>query len=112
MAKDPAFLFNHNEWKTPNTYDINFGYPPEESGVYLLVHTVANYEKRKVEYKILYVGSSKNLFDRESKHEVLRILRMTYNYIRFYWRTYDNYYEEEKRLIGLIKPKYNIQWKN
>ena len=111
MSKDPAFLFYPNDWKTPNTYDCNFSYPPEKSGVYLIVFPIINKHKNKYDYNILYVGSAKDLKKRYRSHEVMRMLRESYGYVQFYFKIEEHYREVEKRLIKLIQPKYNIQWR-
>lgn len=105
--KDPAFLFYPNDWHTPNTYDTNYKEPGNISGVYLLVEP--NYANNT--NNILYVGSAKNLKQRYKKHEVLRILKETYGYIRFYFKEEINYRSVEKFLIKQIQPKYNKQWR-
>jgi len=107
MAK---FEFNPEEWFTLNTYDRNFKLPPAASGVYLLVHTDITLFDKSVIHNILYVGSSNNLQIRYGKHEVLRALKKTYNYIQFFFLEKENFKAIEKELIKSIQPKYNTQW--
>jgi len=110
MAKDPSFLFYPSDWNTPNTYDNNYASPPDKSGVYLIVLPTINEQQQKLDYKILYVGSAKNLKARYERHEVKRLLTEVYGYIQFYFRMEDNYREVEKKLIRQIQPKFNKQW--
>lgn len=110
MSKDPAFLFEPQNWKTPNTYNKNYGTPSNEPGVYLLVKTDLNEVNKEVVHEILYVGSSTNLYNRFKKHEVLRVLKKTHEYIQFYFIHTKDYAELEKKLIKDIQPKHNTQW--
>lgn len=108
--QEPIFIFNPNDWLTPNTYDTNFKCPTEKSGIYLLVKpTIFNHNN--IRYEILYVGSAKRLNVRYGKHEVLRMLTEFYGYIQFYFKEEENYKEIEKQLIKIIQPKFNKQWR-
>lgn len=98
--------FNRRTWKTPNTYDANYSLPPNKSGVYFIILPINNFNS----YRILYIGSSKNLSARYSKHEVLRMLKETYGYVQFYFREEQHYKECEKLFIKKYQPKYNTQW--
>jgi excinuclease UvrABC nuclease subunit len=110
--KSPAFKFIEKEWSTPDTYDRNYKAIPECSGVYFLVHRDHNFLKSlKVKYKILYVGSSKNLKQRYRSHEVHRILREIFGDVVFYFKETDNYIEEEKALIKQTEARFNKQWR-
>jgi len=111
MSKDPAFLFKPNNWTTPNTYDLNYGVPLNKSGVYLLVKTEYDFLEKKMTYEILYVGSSKKIYERFKSHEVLRVLKEVHRYIQFYFKYTLDYIEMEKYLIKQIQPKYNKQWR-
>lgn len=111
MAKDPAFLFYPGDWLTPNTYDRNFSYPKDSSGVYLLVNPNYDVIQRTSNYEILYIGSAKSLKKRFEKHEVLRMLRKQFGYIQFYFLEIENYKEVEKYLINKIQPIFNTQWR-
>lgn len=104
------FVFNPEEWLTPNTYDTNYKDAPESSGVYLLVRPTFNYSLQPPKFEILYVGSSKCLSQRYSKHEVLRALIKAYGYIQFYFKECQDYIEAEKKLIKQIQPQFNTQW--
>lgn len=109
MVKDPAFSFYPDKWFTPNTYNRNYKTPTDKSGVYLLVKV--DFDLLRPNYEILYVGSSKSLSVRYSKHEVLRALKNTFQYVHFYFIEVANYLEVEKQLIKKIQPKYNKQWR-
>ncbi len=105
MAKE--FVFNSKDWKTPNTFCSNFKYPPNDTGVYLLVKPNLDYVNKKIDYDILYVGSSKKLKQRYENHEVLRMLTEKYEYVQFFFKECKNHITEEYRLINKIKPPYN-----
>ena len=101
-----------SEWHTPNTYDTNFKYPPEAPGVYLF-YAFKTFQDIGRDGEIVYIGSSKNLAQRKSRHEVLRMLERHYRYIQFYFREIDTDYKDiEKTLIQVVKPKYNTQHVN
>lgn len=106
-----SFIFSENDWKTPNTYNANFGWPPCSPGVYLLTVTTFDIEKRCGNWDIQYVGSSKKLINRYRGHPVLSKMREQYNYCQFYFRECDNYLEEESRLIKEIQPILNKRGK-
>lgn len=108
--ENPSFKFYPSEWKTPNTYDTNFSYPPQKPGVYLIVYPTIG-KKNKMEYEMLYAGSSSNLQQRYSSHEVLRRIRSEYDYFQFYFIEHEQYRQIEKRLIKATQPKYNRQWR-
>jgi excinuclease UvrABC nuclease subunit len=96
-------------WSTPNTYDRNYKFPPDTSGVYLLF-AYENFADIGVNGEIVYIGSSKNLAQRKARHEVLRMISQHYKYIQFYFREIESDYKDiEKALIQTIKPKYNTQ---
>jgi hypothetical protein len=111
MAKDPAFLFYPGDWLTPNTYDTNFSYPTNKPGVYLISITDIDMVKKSINYNIVYAGSAKNLSIRYNRHEVLRFLKLNHPYVQFYFKETDDYKEIEKKLIRIIQPKYNKQWR-
>jgi len=111
MSKDPAFLFKPEEWFTPNTYDNNFKFPTENSGIYLIVYPTFDDDSKEFDYEILYIGSAKNLRQRYEKHEVMRVLREVYNYIQFYFKEESEYRKIEKQLIKQIQPRFNKQWR-
>src|SRR4030042_5329204 len=110
--KKSVYLFNspnlkllEKDWLTPNTYGENYSVIPEQSGIYLIVY----FDMENLIHTIMYIGSSKNLAKRYKTHETLRLLKIFYNYIHFYFKVMDNYISEEKRLIQIIKPKFNKQ---
>lgn len=73
---DKEYFFEKRDWKTVNSFDSNYSYPKNERGVYLLVKTEIDYEIKKINYEILYVGSSTKLKQRYETHEVLKMLLM------------------------------------
>ena len=107
----PAFQFISEDWFTPHTWGLNYKEPPKSSGVYLVVHPVVSYKPRKIDWQILYIGSSKNLHERYEGHEVIRLLGEVYGYVRFYFKEEQHYRAVEKKLIGLIQPRFNRQWR-
>jgi len=107
MAKYKHLLFSPDEWLTPNSYNNNFSFPPEKPGVYLIVHPVVDYGNRRIKYKILYVGQSKNLHNRYAGHLVKKLLSEIYDYIQFYFKETDDHIKKEKELIKLFQPKFN-----
>lgn len=113
MAKKPVFKFIESEWLTPNTYGSNYEKPPKKPGVYLIVNMKLNFRKCgvKVTPEILYVGSTKNLANRYAHHEKLVVFRQLFDYVGFYFREVDDYYETEKRLIRATGARFNVQWR-
>lgn len=115
MAKDPAFLFYSNdlkikecEWNTPNTYDKNHAYLPENKGVYLIVGvSFIPFDK-----EIIYIGSSKNISNRHKSHEITKKAIKNYDHIQIYFKEIENELEYEKYLISKIKPVFNKHYKN
>jgi excinuclease UvrABC nuclease subunit len=105
------FVFNPSEWFTPNTYDRNFKNPPNAPGVYLIALLIIDFDQKKTNYDIQYVGSAKDLSVRYSKHEVLRMIRKNEFIVQFFFKEIEDYLPLEKKLIKSIQPKYNIQWR-
>ncbi len=96
-------------WFTPNSYDKDFRPVPDSPGVYVIIA----YVSRGMIYKkvgIVYVGSAINLRVRYEKHEVLRHCKVIYDYVQFHFREEINFREVEKKMIQLIRPKFNIQY--
>jgi excinuclease UvrABC nuclease subunit len=102
------FSFVEKDWKTERTYNTNFSPIPERPGVYLIVNTDFNFR-----HEVLYVGSSQNLKQRHSRHEVLRILSEMYDGlgVRFYFREEPDYLSVEKQLIKETQARFNTQWR-
>ncbi len=111
MGNNLEFQFIEEEWKTPNTYNTNFATPPDKPGVYLLARPDFNRKKKTTKWEILYVGSAKNLKIRHGRHEVLRVLREIYKYVRFYFKEEQLYRQTERQLIKQIQPRFNKQWR-
>jgi excinuclease UvrABC nuclease subunit len=110
MENQTEFVFVEEDWFTPNTYDRNFKSTPNKSGVYLIIIPHYDFNNKSVQHEIVYIGSAKDLLVRYSKHELLRFLKNRNQYVRFYFKECNNYRAEEKRLIKLVQPQYNIQW--
>lgn len=109
------FVFKPNQWFTERTFDTNFAPLPECSGVYLIVRR--DFRKLpvgKTKYKVLYVGSSKNLQQRCAKHKIADLINGDLPPMVdavFFFLPCANYIEEEKRLIKQIQARYNKQWR-
>lgn len=100
-----------SSWFTPNTYDSNYRYPTEKSGVYLIIDPHI-FELPNPPYdEILYVGSTTNILKRYNSHEVLRKIKKERRYVQFYFKEVENFLEEEYRLIHIIQPPFNKQGK-
>lgn len=111
MKNQKQFIFNENEWYTPNTYNSNFKSPSNKSGVYLIVLPIFDLIDQVVNYDIVYIGSAKDLLNRYKSHEVLRFLKNNFNYVQFYFNECIDYKNAEKNLIKLVQPKLNKQWR-
>jgi excinuclease UvrABC nuclease subunit len=99
--------FNPNKWLTPNTYDPNFA-DPKGRGVYLLAQRIVLYEKRKVKFKILYVGMSLNLRQRLTRHEVLMELKGRFDDVVIFFQNHaGNLRNLERHFIHSLNPPYN-----
>lgn len=114
MVTNLAFLFStgileKKEWKTPNSYSNDFEMPPKTPGIYLLIYCDMWDYKKLMTRTVVYVGQSKNLAERYNNHKVLKKLQKELGYIQFHFKQTHTPQEEEKNLIRLIKPKYNIR---
>ena len=96
---------NLKEWKCANTYDTNYGLPPQSSGIYLFL--TLSYTRRYRE--LIYIGQSSNLYKRFVNHVKLDELCLLYDHIQFYWFATSDHIDLEKKLIKKYKPKFNIQ---
>jgi excinuclease UvrABC nuclease subunit len=107
-AHDLSFL--EKEWHTPNTFDRNFKAIPKLPGVYMLVCVnIDSLLIQNLEREILYIGSAKNLLQRYTGHNVLRIVKLTHGYIQFHFKECENYYQYEIELIKEFNPIFNKQ---
>lgn len=100
-------IFKSKQWFTPNSFCADFKYPKNTKGVYFLVKPNLDYENKKIDYEILYIGSSTKLKQRYEKHEVLSMLLDKYDYVQFFFKECENHLIEEYKLIKKYKPKYN-----
>ena len=102
------FNFIKEGFKTERSYDNDYAVVPQKSGVYLIVdRKIIN---NKLKFDILYIGSSRNLKSRLSKHEVYRTLVHFYNDVIIYFKEEENHLIMEKSLIKMIQPEFNTQW--
>lgn len=117
MAKT-KWEFLQDGWASKAAPFGRCGSIPGSPGVYMIVEVrVVSRELKKVKYKILYIGSSKNLLHRYEHHSLWPALRDSYmgNYcnftstaiVCFYHKETETYREEEMRLIRKFHPKYN-----
>lgn len=98
-----------NKWKSPNTYG-NYEYPPESSGVYVIVMTDLDLESEIFGYReLVYIGRAKNLKKRYVGHEVLKILKamFEFHHVGFFFLVTSKYIKYEKELIEQLQPKIN-----
>lgn len=99
------------KFKTPNTYAENYSKIPKSSGIYFFCTPfyedgiLFGYDKEQ----IIYIGSSKNLYNRYSSHSLKKQLRKSTK-ISFYFFETENYKQIEIELIKEIKPIFNIQY--
>lgn len=98
------------KFKTPNTYDTNFSEVPKKPGIYFF--TTPFYDDNILfgyEYeRILYIGGSKNLYNRYNSHEKSRFLKEICR-TSFYFFETELYKEKEIELIKYVNPICNIQ---
>lgn len=99
------FNLLESDWNTENTYDKNYKEIPSSSGVYLIVGV--NFYP--FDRKIIYVGSSKNLKQRNNGHSVINKYKSNYDHIQFYFKECGNCLQFEIELIKKINPIYNFQ---
>jgi len=98
--------FIDKRYKCKNTYDKNFSWIPETSGVYIFVTFDPNSKSKR----IVYVGSSNNLFKRYMSHSIPHRITMTFpkTYPMFYFlEMKKGYYDYEMKLIRKLKPIFN-----
>lgn len=110
MIRGRGLLFmekiNLKYWKCANTYEPDYGKPPQSSGVYLfLAISFTNRSK-----KLIYIGQSENLLKRFKNHEKMNKLYNHYDHIYFYWYATHNHIDIEKKLIEKYRPKFNKQY--
>jgi excinuclease UvrABC nuclease subunit len=104
--------FNPENWK--EIYLL----VPEVPAIYVFVHVFFSNLKRKIKYRVLYVGMSTNLRHRLSGHPVKRTLRdwevpekfMEYNYYKVFYLPCPEFdlREKEKWFIKAFQPPLNL----
>jgi excinuclease UvrABC nuclease subunit len=116
MAKDQIeFLineisnFSEEIWNTPNTYSCNFKQVPKGPGIYMFVAYKSLFD-HSCQPEVVYIGSSKNLYNRNASHNIKPLAERDYQYVRFYFKEIlEGYLPIEIALIKALKPKYNLQ---
>lgn len=101
-------------WKTPNTYDNCFAYPTDGSAVYLFLlhgwdhkYDLHDFDKCLV----AYVGMSRQLSKRWSKHPTLREIEGSGRYVQKWFLPTEarSLRTDELDLIQKFNPPWNIQ---
>lgn len=105
MEKEVRFT---DEWHTPNTYDNNFKSFPHAPGVYV----ITRYCRDTHSAEILYIGSTKDIAGRLSRHEIRKVLSHFYDYMPIYFYECDNYKTLERQLIKRHRPEFNNHYLN
>ena len=101
----PDFL-NESDWFSPNTYGNEYKGIPETPGVYFFVaDTSPNPKTNKP--KIVYVGSSKNLFNRLRNHELFKVFSETFYNVRIFFHETPYYIAKERSIIKILAPEGN-----
>lgn len=98
--------FIERYYKCLNTYEKNFCWIPQKAGVYIFVafNSVTNTKR------IVYIGSSNNLFRRYSGHNIPDKILSIFNdtYPLFYFIELEKgFYDYEMKLIKKLKPIFN-----
>lgn len=106
--------FNPEEWLTPNCYSAKtFGKPPAGPGVYLFVRVTVKYEPRRIKYRVLYAGMSRNVKRRVLTHDIKNILYEKYGIsdVQLFFKPteIELLRAAERELITKFNPPYNIQ---
>jgi len=95
-------------WRTPDTYVSKFCERiPKKSGLYLFLHTDGNYFDGITKQLVMYVGRSKNLYNRIRTHDVLPKIPV-YTQTWFLPLDYDMTRFQEIRHIRKYNPPYNV----
>lgn len=97
------------KWESPDD-DVNYALPPRGPGVYCLEIIWDIWHNDDVRPQdILYVGSSVNLFNRSTAHEIIKNIKLSYPncYVRFWFKPTDQFKGAEKRLIEKLQPLLN-----
>lgn len=101
-------LLECHGWLTPDCYSSEYGVPPRSSGLYAFVFV--DVLAAPITFEILYVGMSKNLRLRTTRHNLLARLRDRYRFISTYFKPCRfGLRGEERKLINHHNPPYNLQ---
>lgn len=100
-------------WRTPNCYSNKYDSLPKSAGVYLLVaayHT----DQGLLAHDVVYVGMSRNIFNRFKQHEVKKACELHYGrrvHIKVYFKrcSANALRRKERNLIKKFNPPFNLQ---
>jgi excinuclease UvrABC nuclease subunit len=100
-------------WLTPNTYSNHYSDFPQAPGVYLFLKVGLCISTDYGQYKVLYVGKSRNLHLRQQSHEIFKLIcdsSRPEDYVQRWFKPMDEglISDEEVRLIKRFNPSYNI----
>lgn len=97
------------QWESPDD-DENYAIPPKAPGVYCLeiIWDIWHHDDVRPQ-DILYVGSSSNLFNRSTAHEIIKNIKVSYAdcYVRFWFKPTNECKKAEKKLIEKLQPLLN-----
>lgn len=96
-------------WLSPDD-DVNYSIPPMGPGVYCLeIFWDIWHHADKRPQDIIYVGSSSNLYNRSTAHEIIKNIRKSYpdSFVRFWFKPTAHFKRAEKRLIEKLQPLLN-----
>ena len=105
-------------WLTPDTYSTNYARFPDTSGVYIFLYSDLDLAKIRLEAeRVLYVGMSLSIAQRQIGHEVygsicddIYALKGGYFHCSRWFKQVaeDRLRTEEARLIRYYDPPYNL----
>ena len=116
FIEECEFIKKFKNWKTPNSYDKDYGEIPYSSGVYIITTPIYEFTYDgnviRIGQDILYIGQTQSLKKRYTGHNYLSILRIVYGYVQFYYKERKtDLGMVEKQMIEEYKPKFNVQYK-
>lgn len=105
------FPFTHsivkNGWRTPDTYTNLFTEIPPIPGVYILTKLICDRSEEDFSESPAYIGMSTNLLRRLENHPIKQLFDFSSRRFFLPWPKED-IRNEERRLIGLYNPPFNI----
>ena len=100
--------FDPEGWFTERTYSSKrFAPLPNGPGLYVLLDI--DISARPFNYKVLYVGMSRNLSKRFNNHEIYQALNRTLDVFVYFKPHSEALRESERSLIKQFNPPYNLQ---